>query len=147
MELGDSRSQCDDLTHVYESIHRSYLTLALLAWSPSSSMAFRTALPPAEQTGFPPNVLKCNLRDIVLAISSVVTTAAKGSPFPMPLAMVTMSGMTPCKITPAKHDFPQGGGGGGFDVHALMMHCVHACTCTLHSMQGIHVLGDVITEL
>lgn len=70
-------------------------TCKLLACSPSSSMAFKTALPPAEHTGFPPKVLKCSRCDIFLAISSVVTTAARGNPLPMPLAIVTMSGTTP----------------------------------------------------
>jgi hypothetical protein len=32
---------------------------------------------------------------MVAAISGVVTTAAIGNPFPMPFAIVTMSGMTP----------------------------------------------------
>lgn len=70
-------------------------TCKLLACSPSSSMAFRTARPPAEHTGFPPKVLKCSRRDMVFAISSVVTTAAKGKPLPMPFAIVTISGTTP----------------------------------------------------
>jgi len=43
-----------------------------------------------------PNVLKCRRCASTAAISGVVTTAPSGSPLPMPLAMVTMSGMTPC---------------------------------------------------
>ena len=70
-------------------------TFKLLACSPSSSIALKTALPPAEHTGFPPKVLKCSRCDIFFAISSVVTTAARGKPLPMPLAIVTMSGTTP----------------------------------------------------
>ena len=71
------------------------LTFRLLACRPSSSIALRTALPPAEHTGFPPKVLKCSRCDMVLAISSVVTTAASGSPLPIPFAIVTISGITP----------------------------------------------------
>ena len=39
---------------------------------------------------------------MTLAISGVVTTAASGKPFPMPLAIVTMSGITPWFWNPQK---------------------------------------------
>ena len=39
---------------------------------------------------------------IVAPISLVVTTAANGKPFPIPLAMVTISGITPCPSNPQK---------------------------------------------
>lgn len=44
-----------------------------------------------------PNVLKCRRWASTAAISGVVTTAPSGSPLPMPLAKVTMSGTTPCR--------------------------------------------------
>ncbi len=50
-----------------------------------------------------PRVLKCSLLLRLAAISGVVTTAARGSPLPMPLAMVmVMSGMTTCVWKPQK---------------------------------------------
>mmetsp|Transcript_27549 Transcript_27549/g.70159 ORF Transcript_27549/g.70159 Transcript_27549/m.70159 type:complete len:202 (+) Transcript_27549:459-1064(+) len=61
------------------------------SWSTTRS----TARPPALHTGLPPYVLKCSLPAMEAAISGVVTTAARGRPLPMPLAMVTMSGVTP----------------------------------------------------
>lgn len=48
-----------------------------------------TADPTADDIGLPPYVLKWRAEDIVLAISGVVTTAAKGNPLPIPFAMVT----------------------------------------------------------
>lgn len=51
----------------------------------------KTADPTAHDNGLPPNVL--NIKDFLrwLEISLVVTTAAKGKPFPMPLARVTIN--------------------------------------------------------
>lgn len=46
-------------------------------------------------------MLKCRRCDRLAAISDVVTTAARGRPLPMPLAMVTMSGTTPYVRTQA----------------------------------------------
>ena len=51
---------------------------------PSSLITRSTSRPPAQHTGLPPNVLKCRRCAIVDAISGVVTTAARGSPLPMP---------------------------------------------------------------
>jgi len=53
------------------------------------------AIPAAQETGLPPKVLKWIRLARVLKILGVVTTAAKGTPLPIPFAMVTMSGMTP----------------------------------------------------
>ena len=46
-----------------------YLTLAQLAWMPSSLMARSTARPPAEHTGLPPKVLKCSRCAITFAVA------------------------------------------------------------------------------
>ena len=54
------------------------------------------------ETGLPPKVLKWMRLASTCAISGVVTTAASGQPLPMPLAMVTMSGMTPWVSKPQK---------------------------------------------
>ncbi len=45
--------------------------------------------------GFPPKVLKWTRCFRDSEIGSVVVIAAKGDPFPIPLAMVMMSGLTP----------------------------------------------------
>ena len=58
-------------------------------------MMSSTASPAAIETGLPPKVLKWIRVVIASAISRRVVTAASGQPFPMPLAMVTMSGTTP----------------------------------------------------
>ena len=54
----------------------------------------KTADATEQAIGFPPNVLKYNACDKVLAISGVVTIAPIGNPLPIPLAIVTMSGIT-----------------------------------------------------
>jgi len=54
------------------------------------SLTSRTADPTAEATGFPPYVLKWRAVPMPLAISGVVTTAARGYPLPMPFAMTTV---------------------------------------------------------
>jgi len=59
-------------------------------------MTSSVALACAQTTGFPPKVLKWIFRAIVAAMAGVVTTAAIGHPLPIPLARVTMSGITPC---------------------------------------------------
>ena len=49
----------------------------------------KTADPTAQASGFPPNVLKCSASLNDAAICGVGTTAARGKPLPMPLAIVT----------------------------------------------------------
>ena len=70
-------------------------TLSALAWMPSASMTSRVARPWVMQIGFPPKVLKWMRLVSVLEISGRVTIAPSGMPLPMPLAMVTTSGVTP----------------------------------------------------
>ena len=66
----------------------------------SRSITSSTALPIAHETGLPPKVLKWMRCASVAAIAGVVTTAASGAPLPMLLAIVTMSGTTPCVSKP-----------------------------------------------
>ena len=47
------------------------------------------------EIGLPPKVLKWMRWVSASAISRLVVTAASGSPLPIPLAVVTMSGSTP----------------------------------------------------
>ena len=54
-----------------------------------------TAIPIAQETGFPPNVLKNSMSPNEEAISGVVKTAAMGCPFPIGFPITTMSGVTP----------------------------------------------------
>ena len=61
----------------------------------SSSIIFKTSLPAAQANGDPPNVLKCNFLASLEAISFEVATAAKFHPFPIPFAIVIISGTTP----------------------------------------------------
>ena len=63
----------------------------------SSSMVLITALPMAQDTGFPPKVLKYSM-PVTKASATflVVTTAAKGCPLPIGLPKVTISGITSC---------------------------------------------------
>src|ERR1700722_17377800 len=56
--------------------------------------------PCAQTTGFPPKVLKWIRSARLFAIDAVVTTAANGTPFPIPFAIVTMSGITPWLSNP-----------------------------------------------
>lgn len=55
----------------------------------NQTLTSRTVDPTAQERGFPPNVLKCSALVRVWEISLVVTTAARGKPFPIPFAMVT----------------------------------------------------------
>ena len=61
-----------------------------------------TASATRADTGLPPNVLKWMRVVMAFAMAGVVTTAASGQPLPMPLAIVTMSGITPCVSNPQK---------------------------------------------
>ena len=72
-----------------------------LAWMPSSSITRSTSRPPAQHTGLPPNVLKCRRCAIVDAISGVVTTAASGSPLPMPYRAPTTGQQRPAACAAA----------------------------------------------
>lgn len=54
----------------------------------------------AQATGLPPKVLKWIFYLITAPISLVVATAANGVPFPIPLAIVIMSGTTPFESDP-----------------------------------------------
>ena len=45
-------------------------------------------------------IVKLSTFDMCEAISFVVTTAAIGNPFPIPLAITTISGVTPCVSKP-----------------------------------------------
>ena len=83
---------------------QTYLpTLAALSCSPSRRKTSSTAKPAAQQTGLPPKVLKYS-KPLWKAsdTSFVVTTAARGMPFPKGLPMVTMSGTTPCSSNAQK---------------------------------------------
>ena len=74
-----------------------------LAWSPSSSMISRTARPMAQETGFPPKVLKYSMPlSKAPAISGVVTTAPRGWPLPIGFPRVTMSGTASWVSNPQK---------------------------------------------
>ena len=63
-------------------------------WHSSGHVRFQltsnTEDPTAHDSGFPPYVLKCRALPILAAISGVVTTAARGNPLPIPLAIVTV---------------------------------------------------------
>lgn len=59
-------------------------------------------MPIVHAIGFPPYVLKCPAFVKAFAIFGVVTTAPKGYPLPIPLAIVTMSGMISCISKPQK---------------------------------------------
>ena len=65
-------------------------------------MTSSTARPAADTSGLPPKVLMWSLCARAAAISEVVATAASGRPLPMPLAIVTISGMTPERSKPQK---------------------------------------------
>lgn len=67
-----------------------------------SQLTSNTEIPTAQAMGLPPKVLKWSAWDMVLAMAGVVTTAAKGNPLPMLLAMVTISGITSWASKPQK---------------------------------------------
>ena len=73
-------------------ISRCLLILVLIA----------LATPAVAETGLPPKVLKKIRRPTTSAISGRVTQAPSGAPLPSPLAMVTMSGVTPQFSKPQK---------------------------------------------
>lgn len=62
----------------------------------------KTEIPTVHATGFPPKVLKWPALVNAFATSGVVTTAASGKPLPIPLAIVTISGLIPCISKPQK---------------------------------------------
>ena len=65
-------------------------------------MTSSVASPWVIETGLPPKVLKWMRFVIVLAISGRVTHAPSGTPLPIPLAIVTRSGVTPQFSKPQK---------------------------------------------
>ena len=65
-------------------------------------MTSSVARPWVIETGLPPNVLKWMRFVMVRAISGRVTQAPSGAPLPIPLAMVTRSGVTPQFSKPQK---------------------------------------------
>ena len=66
------------------------------------NLTSKTADPATQARGSPPKVLKWRAVLKGFAISCVVITAARGKPFPIPFAMVTISGTTPCPSKPQK---------------------------------------------
>ena len=69
---------------------------------PSLSMTSSVASPCVIEIGLPPNVLKWTRFVITRAISGRVTHAPSGAPLPIPLAIVTRSGVTPQFSKPQK---------------------------------------------
>ena len=79
---------------------------AALAGRPSSASTSRTADAAATQTGLPPKVLKYRARrPNSVSTSSRATSPAIGSPLPIGLPIVTMSGTRPsCRWYPQNRD-------------------------------------------